>query len=323
MNGVSKLAKNRTQEQMSSNRDNISPDHGLSDRDRRRRALERRLRDALTADQQAPSPEQDATEAAPDNAPARSTSSQPDVTSDLWDRLPRIPVEPARLDRNLVITANRHDPAHGAFDVLRTRIVQAMRDHGWSRIGITSPNAGNGKSFTAINLAISLSRLTDLRTALIDMDLRRPGLARILGLRDMPATADFLRGEIDAKAYLSTFAPNMLNIGDRLALGINGRTDPYASELLQNPRTAEVLARMQQDLSADLILYDLPPALAMDDVLAFRPLLDCVLLVIGGGETRARDVREVQRRLGDEIPILGVVMNKAEVDDDPGYGYGD
>lgn len=304
---------------MSSNRPNTGPDDGLSDSDRRRRALERRLREALTADRPMEQ-DNDADDTAPEapapTPPARSNG------SDIWDRLPRIPVEPARLDRNLVITANRHDPAHGAFDVLRTRIVQAMRDHGWTRIGITSPNPGNGKSFTAINLAISLSRLSDLRTALIDMDLRRPGLARILGLRDMPATADFLRGEIDTATYLSTFAPNMLNIGDKLALGVNGRTDPYAAELLQNPTTTEVLTRMQEELGADLILYDLPPALAMDDVLAFRQHIDCVLLVVGGGETRARDVREVQRRLGEDLPILGVVMNKAELDEEPGYGYG-
>ena len=114
----------------------------------------------------------------------------------------------------------------------------------------------------------------------------------------------------------------MLHIGAKLRLGVNGRTDPYAAELLQNPTTTEVLTRMQEELGADLILYDLPPALAMDDVLAFRPHIDCVLLVVGGGETRARDVREVQRRLGDELPILGVVMNKAELDEDPGYGYG-
>ncbi|MFV1876499.1 CpsD/CapB family tyrosine-protein kinase [Nioella sp.] len=304
---------------MSSNRPNTGPDDGLSDSDRRRRALERRLREALTADrpmEQDNEADDTAPEASAPTPPARSNG------SDIWDRLPRIPVEPARLDRNLVITANRHDPAHGAFDVLRTRIVQAMRDHGWTRIGITSPNPGNGKSFTAINLAISLSRLSDLRTALIDMDLRRPGLARILGLRDMPATADFLRGEIDTATYLSTFAPNMLNIGDKLALGVNGRTDPYAAELLQNPTTTEVLTRMQEELGADLILYDLPPALAMDDVLAFRQHIDCVLLVVGGGETRARDVREVQRRLGEDLPILGVVMNKAELDEEPGYGYG-
>lgn len=269
-------------------------------------------------DPPAPAPETDPTPAEQATAPA---PPDPAPRQSLWARLPRIPVDPARMERNLVITANRHDPAHAAFDVLRTRMIQAMRDKGWHRVGITSPTAGCGKSFTAINLAISVSRLNDFRSVLLDFDLHRPGLSRILGLKDMPATADFLRGEIGAADYLSVFAPNMLNIGDRLALGINGRVEDYASELFANPRSAEVIAEMQEELQADLVLFDLPPALAMDDVLALRPHLDCVLIVVGGGETRARDMREVQARLGEDMPVLGVVMNKAEVDGSSDYSY--
>ncbi len=300
---------------MSSTRPDPGPDADLSDSERRRRDLERRLRAALTG------PVEDT--GAPDEVLELDQPIQPGAPAPraIWDRLPRIPVDPARLEKNIVITANRHDPAHAAFDVLRTRVVQAMKEHGWTRVGITSPTAGNGKSFTAINLAVSLSRLTDIRCALIDLDLRHPGLAKVLGLRDMPATADFLRGEIGVEEYLSTFAPNMLNIGDHLALGVNGAPYPYAAELLHAPETGERLAELQTALGADLMLFDLPPALALDDVLAFRPYLDCVLLVVAGGETRSRDVREVQRRLGDDLPILGVVMNKAEMDDVPGYGY--
>ena len=107
---------------MSSNRPDTGPDDGLSDSDRRRRALERRLREALTADQ-SPVPDNNDDAETPAHTPPASVRGD-----DIWDRLPRIPVEPARLDRNLVITASRHDPAHGAFDVLRTRIVQAMRE---------------------------------------------------------------------------------------------------------------------------------------------------------------------------------------------------
>ncbi len=263
-----------------------------------------------------------AASAEPAPEPVSTTAATPTDARDLWDRLAQIPVDPARLERNLVITAGRHDPAHAAFDVLRTRMVQAMTENGWRRVGITSPTAGCGKSFTAINLAISLSRLEEFRTVLLDLDLRHPGLARTLGLKDMPATADFLRGRIDAGEYLSVFAPNMLNISDRLALGVNGRSDDYAAELFANPTTERILQTMQDDLKADLVLFDLPPALAMDDVLALRPHLDCVLIVVSGGETRARDLREVQNRLGEDLPVLGIVMNKAEIDQGSGYSYG-
>ena len=358
-------------------RDRTRPDDTLSDSERARRELEKRLRAALTEGVEpiADEPEEEATrpqsdapirpkrvpghplpplplidpvaddpapveaepepeilaevtpppvsaDPEPEPEPVAATAATPTDPDDLWDHLAQIPVDPARLERNLVITAGRHDPAHAAFDVLRTRMVQAMAENGWRRVGITSPTAGCGKSFTAINLAISLSRLEGFRTVLLDLDLRHPGLARTLGLKDMPATADFLRGQIGADAYLSTFAPNMLNISDRLALGINGRSDEYAAELFANPKTERILQSMQEDLNADLVLFDLPPALAMDDVLALRPHMDCVLIVVGGGETRARDVREVQNRLGDDLPVLGVVMNKAELDQGSGYSYG-
>lgn len=356
-------------------RDRTRPDDTLSDSERARRELEKRLRAALTEGVEPIAEEEEATSppaaeparpdhtpeppppplplidpiaedpapdepgavpepeilaevtapaasAEPEPAPVTTTAATPGAAGDLWDHLAQIPVDPARLERNLVITAGRHDPAHAAFDVLRTRMVQAMAENGWRRVGITSPTAGCGKSFTAINLAISLSRLEGYRTVLLDLDLRHPGLARTLGLKDMPATADFLRGQIGADDYLSTFAPNMLNIGDRLALGVNGRSDDYAAELFSNPKTERILNAMQDELSADLVLFDLPPALAMDDVLALRPHLDCVLIVVGGGETRARDLREVQKRLGDDLPVLGIVMNKAELDQASGYSYG-
>ena len=83
---------------------------------------------------------------------------------DLWDSLSPLPVDPAMLERNLVITAARTDPAHAAFDVLRTRLVQALSDNGWHRVGITSPTRDCGKTFTAVNLAITLSRYDNCRT---------------------------------------------------------------------------------------------------------------------------------------------------------------
>lgn len=270
----------------------------------------------------APTPEPHA-ETPPPPAPEPRPEPVPEPQqSDLWSRLERIEVEPERFDRNLIITGTRTDPAHAAFDVLRTRTIQALSENDWSRIGITSPTAGCGKSFTSINLAISLSRLSNHRTVLMDMDLRRPGLARYLGLRQAASAGDFLRGELPPEGFLRAFDDNDMRIGEYLAVGVNGRAEHYASELFQLPETAEILAQTQKALAADVMLFDLPPALAQDDVLSFRQHLDCVLVVVGGGQTRPRDMRELQRRLGDDTPILGVVLNKAESDDSPSQSYG-
>ena len=60
------------------------------------------------------------------------------------------------------------------------------------------------------------------------------------------------------------------------------------------------------------MLFDLPPILTNDDVIAFRAQYDAVLVVAAGGATRAEELRLVERQLGEGTPILGVVLNKAE-----------
>ena len=240
---------------------------------------------------------------------------------DVWNNLLTIPVDEAALERNLVITASRRDPAHAAFDVLRTRLVQALSDNGWNRVGITSPTRDCGKTFTAVNLAITLSRYDNCRTVLMDMDLRNPSVGKVLGTTISASMGEYLRGSIPTEAYLRRMGQNNLNIGGHLAVGLNDRIEPFASELFQQPKTAEVLARMEAELKPDVVLFDLPPAMAQDDVIAFRPQFDCILLVIGGGMTTASEIREVSRRLGDGKPIVGVVLNKAEGEGVGTYSY--
>lgn len=240
---------------------------------------------------------------------------------DVWNNLLTIPVDPTVLERNLVITASRADPAHAAFDVLRTRLVQALSDNGWNRVGITSPTRDCGKTFTAVNLAITLSRYDNCRTVLMDMDMRNPSVGKVLGTTIKASVGDYLRGAVPSEAYLRRMGQNNLNIGANLAIGLNDRIEPYAAELFQQPRTAEVLARMQGELTPDVVLFDLPPAMAQDDVIAFRPQFDCILMVVGGGITTASEVREVVRRLGDSKPIVGVVLNKAEGAGVDSYSY--
>lgn len=250
----------------------------------------------------------------PSAAPPHLTTTQQN-----WDSLPMLTLDPDMLEQNLVITAKRTDPAHGAFDVLRTRLVQALAEKGWRRVAITSPTAGCGKSFTAINLAVTLSRYDQCRTVLMDMDLRKPGLARYLGVRDAGSTGDFLRGLTPAPAYPTRLRGDRLNIGSNLALGLNGMVENYAAELFQQPGTGAVLAAMEQHFHPEVVLFDLPPALAQDDVIAFRPHFDCLLMVVGGGITTADEVREAQRRIGEDKPLLGIVLNKAEVSGDYAY----
>ncbi len=238
-----------------------------------------------------------------------------------WAALREVTLERKHLVRNRLISATREDPAHVAFDVLRTKLLAALRKQGWHRVAITSATPDCGKSFVAANLAISLSRKPGLRTVLMDMDLRRPSLAKLFGVARPGPVAPLLLGETDAGAHLLRPAPNDLNIGQTLALCLNDRAESYAAELLQSPATGEALAAMQAWLAPDVVLYDMPPALYHDDVLAFRPHFDGVLIVVAGGMSTAQEVRDLRDRLGTDTPLLGVVMNRAEGEDITRYDY--
>ncbi|UYV38729.1 CpsD/CapB family tyrosine-protein kinase [Rhodobacteraceae bacterium D3-12] len=273
------------------------------------------------AAEQAPAPEPEP-EPAPEPEPEPEPAPELASPETIWSSLGAIPVDPKHLERNLIITAGRHDPAHGAFDVLRTRLVQTLFENDWKRVGITSPTRDCGKTFTAVNLAISLSRYETNRTVLMDMDMRNPSVANVIGANDPASMGDFLQGRDAPASFFRRLGRNALNIGSNLAVGLNNRVEPYASELLQDPLTDAALARMMDQLDPDVVLYDLPPALAFDDVIAFKRHFDGILMVIGGGTTKSAEIQESMRRLGDDVPLLGVVLNQAEGETRMGYSYG-
>ena len=232
---------------------------------------------------------------------------------DTWNNMLHIPVDETALARNLIITASRDDPAHAAFELLRTRLLLTLSEKDWRRVAITSPTDGCGKTFTALNLAIALSRYDNCRTVLLDMDLRRAGdMASRLGARAPGSMADFLRGHRSVESHMMRMGQNLLRIGQNLAIGLNDRVESYASELLKHPYTGKVLERLTEDLQPDIVLYDMPSVLGHDDVLAFRQHFDAVLLVSGGGKTTAEDLAETIRHLGEDMPLLGVVLNRGE-----------
>ena len=238
-----------------------------------------------------------------------------------WKAIDRFQLDPQRLAERNVITALRQDPSHTRFDILRTRMLQALSENGWKRVAITSPTKDCGKTFTAANLAISLSRQENCRTVLLDLDMRSPSLHKIFGVSDTGAIGDMLRGDISPEAHLQGFAPNSIAAGSHVAIGFNGIVEPYAAELLQDPSTRAVFDEIERQFKPNVMLFDLPPALLNDDVIAMRPHIDALLIVAAGGMTKANDIKETERRLGDGIPLLGVVLNKAEHVESSDYPY--
>ncbi len=226
-------------------------------------------------------------------------------SGDPWDALPLLlPDAQAHAQTGApLVDYHRDHPASKAFDLLRTRLVQALRQHGWSRIGVAAPTTGCGSTFTAVNLALSLARVPGSRSALIDLDQRKPGIASALGLQGNWPISDFLSGR-------ALMEEHMVRMSDTLALGLNSEKNVNASEQLHDQVTAAVLEDTEEDLSPDVVLYDLPAMLEYDDLAAFLPQLDGVLLVTDGTQTTQKQIEDCERVLDGHAPLLGVVLNR-------------
>ena len=111
-----------------------------------------------------------------------------------------------------------------------------------------------------------------------------------------------------------------MRYGDNLAIGTNATPVHGSSELLLNAATAQGVAALKAAFQPDVILYDLPPMLMSDDVMAFLPHLDCVLLIAAAEKSRLDEVDKCEQDLAEQTNVLGVVLNKCRYMGED-YGY--
>lgn len=223
--------------------------------------------------------------------------------ADAWAGLAAFEPAPEHLVRNRIVTRAKDDISHLAFDVLRTRLLKACREHGWTRVAVTSPSKACGKSTVTANLAFSFARQPDTRVLIVDADLRAPQMASVLGFDGDAFLADFLTGMTAPQSPLR-------RIGDNLAIAFNTVRRRDSAEVLQSPSTNAVMKEMARALAPDMILLDMPPLLQSDDVIAALPLVDAVMLVVAANHTTPAQIEECERLLGKATPFLGVVLNK-------------
>ncbi len=190
-----------------------------------------------------------------------------------------------------------------------------MAKHGWTRLAVTSPTHGCGKSFVAANLALSLARLPSCRTVLMDLELRAPQLAALFGRKDAAPLIEFLMGEQPLEGHFR-------RLGRNLALALNGEPVLHAAELIQDPEFARALTALDELLQPDILLLDTPPALGSDDVIALAGRAQAVLLVTDGTQSSPEDIAATERLFEGRLPLLGVVLNRAQDRGLSRFGYG-
>lgn len=233
-------------------------------------------------------------------------------TTQAWAALKPLQLDAARLrDNRIVSFAGGHEAV--SFDVMRTKVIQQMRANGWRRLAITSPSASCGKSTIALNLAFSLARQPELRTILLELDLRRPSLAAILGISGKGSFSQVLEGR-------AAFADVGVRYGDGLAIATNAGPLRNPAEMLHGSSVPAALTAIESQYAPDLMLFDMPPMLVSDDAMAFMGQVDAVLLIAAAETTTVKEVDACERELASQTNVMGVVLNKCRYMG-PEYGY--
>jgi protein-tyrosine kinase len=214
-------------------------------------------------------------------------------------------VDPEVLRRNRVITGTSDAGIVDAYRMLRTRVLQQMSSHDWKSLAITSPGPSEGKTLTAVNLALSLAMEVNHTVLLVDLDLRRPTVHRLFGYEPESGVADYLFSDMPMSNVL--FTPSVERL---VVLPGNTRWD-NSSEMLSMPRTREMVEEITKRYPERIVLFDLPPVLMVDDALAFAPFVDAFLLIIEEGET-AKPALTQARELLKNANVIGTVLNKGE-----------
>lgn len=215
-----------------------------------------------------------------------------------------IKIHPSDL-RQKRILVDQQNSISDAYRILRTQILQRMRENGWNTLAVTSPKAGEGKTITAINLAISLAREVDYTVLLVDANLRSPAVHNHLGFYSEVGLSDYLLRDTPLSEIL--IHPEGIS---RFVVLPAGHAIANSSEMLSSPKMVRLVDELKHRYPSRIVIFDLPSILTSSDALAFSPLVDSTLVVIEDGGTQKQELKQAFEML-QGIEVIGTVLNKA------------
>lgn len=217
-----------------------------------------------------------------------------------------IELNPQHLEKNRIVAYNKSESATWIFDKLRTQVLQKMQENNWKTLAILSPTPASGKSFVAINLAISIANQPQKTAMLVDFDLRKPRVAKYLGIECEKSLNEYLENRAELQEVL-------VNPGlPHLVILPTMRPVSHPAEVLSSAKVNALMQDIATRYESRIVIYDLPPILNADDALIMLKKVDCALLVVGNGMVKETEIEEAMHHIPKD-KLLGVVLNKAEV----------
>ena len=227
--------------------------------------------------------------------------------TDSWSDMATFLPDPRLLNENRIVTL-KSNSGYPSFDMLQTKVLLQMAKNDWTRLAITSPTVGCGKTTVVSNLAIGFLRQTDKRVIVLEMDMRRPMMSSILGIEADDSVADVLEDR-------TPLAHQAVRLGTNVALSVNPGPVRNPANLFMKEKTAQVLDRIEEEYAPDLMIFDMPPMLVNDDATAFLKNVDCALIVAGSGKSTVSHVDSCEKEIAQYTNVLGTVLNMCDSSD--------
>ena len=241
---------------------------------------------------------------AEDGVPEAAVSETP-VEQVTYSQTRHAKVSAAELRARRVVTGFDACAFTDAYKMLRTQVLQRLNENNWNVLAVTSPGTGEGKTLTALNLAVSLAMEVNYTVLLVDANLRHPSLHTHLGIPGEPGLSDYLLDDTPITELL--VQPKGI---DHLTVLPAGRAlHKNSAEMLNSPKMSQLVEEMKNRYPSRIVVFDLPPVLSAADAMAFAPYVDATLLVIEEGKTKRKELQHALDLLAS-TNVLGTVLNK-------------
>ncbi|WP_457571686.1 polysaccharide biosynthesis tyrosine autokinase [Desulfovulcanus sp.] len=214
-----------------------------------------------------------------------------------------IPLSETHLEEHRIRPYLSDPSAIDQYDLLRTQVLQRTRNKRWNTIMVTSVIPSEGKTLTAINLALSISREVHQTALLVDINLRAPKIHDYLGLTVEQGLADYLLHD-------TPLTDLFLNPGmEKVVVLPAGKPLKGSIDILGSPKMKALVQELKNRYPERYVIFDCPHLLNLPDALIFSTYVDGIVLVVEAGRTSRKDVQSAMELLQDKN-VLGLVFNK-------------
>lgn len=183
---------------------------------------------------------------------------------------------------------------------------------------ITSSVPGEGKTFTSINLALSISAEFDKKVLLIDADVSKPTVSKVLKIKQTPGLIEYLEGEVENLSDIILHTEI-----DGLRIIPAGKRHKYSTELLASNKMVSLAKELSERYADRIVIFDTPPLLATTQAEVLASMVGQVVLVIAADSTPQSLVMESVKKLENCADVVLTLLNKTKRSLDTSYyGYG-